>query len=75
MNLKFNNKKINGILTVIPEKEISFDDEVDNYSFSKSHSMKLKLVMGFNKRRVVEEGTTTSDLCVFGLNYLFNNVR
>ena len=73
MNLKFNNKKINGILTVIPEKEICFDDEVDNYSFSRSQSMKLKLVMGFNKRRVAEEGTTTSDLCVFGLNYLFNN--
>ena len=34
--------------------------------------MKLKLVMGFNKRRVVKKGTTISDLCVFGLNYLFD---
>lgn len=73
MNLKFKNKKITGILTVIPESEINFDDEVENYNFTKSQSMKLKLIMGFNKRRVVKTGTTTSDLCIFGLNYLFNN--
>ncbi|MEY8020089.1 3-oxoacyl-ACP synthase III family protein [Muriicola sp. SD30] len=35
--------------------------------------MKLKLIMGYGKRRVVKEGTTASDLCVFGLNYLFDN--
>lgn len=71
MNLKFNNKKITGILTVLPENEIKFEDEIENYSFSTSQSMKLKLIMGYNKRRVVKENTTTSDLCVFGLNYLF----
>ena len=71
MNLKFKNKKITGILTILPEKEIKFEEEIDNYEFSHKQSMKLKLVMGFNKRRVVNEGTTISDLCVFGLNYLF----
>ena len=73
MNLKFKNKKITGILTVLPENEIKFEDEMDNYSFSRGQSMKLKLIMGYNKRRVVKEGTTISDLCVFGLNYLFDN--
>lgn len=73
MNLKFKNKKITGILTVLPENEIKFEDEIDNYSFSRSQSMKLKLIMGYNKRRVVKKGTTISDLCVFGLNYLFDN--
>ena len=29
--------------------------------------------MGYGKRRVVEEGTTVSDLCIYGLNYLFDN--
>ncbi|PRX55307.1 3-oxoacyl-ACP synthase III family protein [Flagellimonas meridianipacifica] len=71
MNLKFTDKKITGILTVFPEKEIKFDDEIDNYEFTRQQSMKLKLVMGFNKRRVVKEGTAISDLCVFGLNHLF----
>ena len=73
MNLKFNHKRITGILTILPENEVKFDDEIDNYSFSRSQSMKLKLIMGYNKRRVVNEGTTTSDLCVFGMNYLIDN--
>ena len=71
MNLKYKNKKITGILTVLPANEIKFEDEVDNYAFSRSQTMKLKLIMGYNKRRVVKEGTTISDLCVFGLEYLF----
>lgn len=73
MNLKFNNKKITGILTILPENEIKFEDEIDNYNFSKSQSMKLKLIMGYNKRRIIKEGTTSSDLCIYGMNYLFKN--
>lgn len=73
MNLKFKNKRISGILTVLPENEVMFDDEIDNYNFSKAQSMKLKLVMGYDKRRVVKEGTTSSDLCIYGMNYLFDN--
>ena len=73
MNLKFHNKKITGILTVLPENEVNFDDEIDNYDCSRGQSMKLKLIMGYGKRRVVKKGTTVSDLCVFGMNYLFDN--
>lgn len=73
MNLKFKNKKITGILSVLPENEIKFEDEIENYAFSKSQSMKLKLIMGYNKRRVVKEGTTVSDLCIHGLQHLFDN--
>lgn len=71
MNLKFHNKKITGILTVLPENEVNFDDEIDNYNFSRDQTMKLKLIMGYNKRRVIKKGTTISDLCIFGMNYLF----
>ncbi|WP_282163338.1 3-oxoacyl-ACP synthase III family protein [Ulvibacterium marinum] len=73
MNLKFQNKKITGILTVLPENEVNFDDEIDNYDFSRAQSMKLKLIMGYGKRRVVKKGTAVSDLCIFGMNYLFDN--
>ncbi len=72
MNFKFHNKKITGILTILPEREIQFEEEIDNYNFSKSQSMKLKLIMGYDKRRIVNEGTTVSDLCVHGMNYLFD---
>lgn len=73
MNLKFINKKITGILSVLPANEVLFEDEMENYNFSHAKSMKLKLAMGFNKRRVVLPGVTSSDLCIKGLDYLFNS--
>ncbi len=73
MNLTFRNKAITGILTVLPANEIKFEDEMDNYNFSVAKSLKLKMAMGYNKHRIVEDGVTISDLCVFGLNHLFEN--
>jgi 3-oxoacyl-[acyl-carrier-protein] synthase III len=73
MNLKFNNKKISGILTVLPENEVKFDDELDNYSFSHAKSLKLKMTMGYNAHRVVKDGVCVSDLCIRGLDFLFSN--
>ena len=73
MNLKFHRKKITGFLTVLPSREITFEDEMQNYNFSAAKSMKLKMAMGYNKHRVVDEGTCVSDLCIYGLNYLLEN--
>lgn len=73
MNLLYKNKQITGILTVIPDNEISFDDEMDNYNFTKTQSMRLKTVMGYGKHCIVAESTCVSDLCVYGLSYLFDN--
>lgn len=72
MNFHFNNKKISGILTVLPENEVAFEDEMGNYNFSEAKSLKLKSAMGFNKKRIVKQGVTGSDLCLHGLNYLFD---
>lgn len=73
MNLKFSNKKITGILSIVPAREILFEDEMENYNFSPVKSMKLKVAMGFNKKRIVNEGVTSSDLCIHGLSYLFEH--
>jgi 3-oxoacyl-[acyl-carrier-protein] synthase-3 len=70
MNLRFHHKRITGILTVLPKNEVSFDDEVGNYNFSSAKSLKLKSIMGFDKRRVVNEDTCVSDLCIKGIDYL-----
>ena len=67
----YKNKRISGILTILPKREIRFEEEIDNYNFSHAKSMKLKLAMGYDKHRVVEEDTNISDLCVHGMNYLF----
>lgn len=72
MNFKFMNKKITGILTVLPQNEIRFEDEVSNYNFPIQQSLRLKRIMGYDKHRIVDEKTCVSDLCLFGLNYLIN---
>lgn len=71
MDLVFKNKKITGILTILPKKIVKFEDEMSNYSFSEAKSMKLKLAMGYKEHRIAEEGQCSSDFCIYGLNYLF----
>ena len=71
MKFTFRNKKISGILTVIPKNEVSFDDEADKFQSTPKQMKRLKEVMGFDRRRVVEAGTSFSDLAVFGLEKLF----
>jgi len=73
MNFRFSNCRISGILTVLPSNELRFDDEMLNYNFSQAKSLKLKLTMGYDTHRIVDEGTCVSDLCLFGLNFLFAN--
>lgn len=70
MRTVFHGKKISGILSVLPETESSFDDEVENYSFPASQTMRLKKIMGFQKHRLAKPETATSDLCAFGLENL-----
>ena len=73
MNLKFCGKKVTGLLTVLPAHEITFEEEMGNYNFSIAKSMKLKMAMGYDKHRIVEGKTCVSDLCVFGMEYLFEH--
>ena len=73
MDFVFKNKRISGILTVLPKKAVKFEDEMANYSFSPAKCMKLKLAMGYNEHRIAEPGQCSSDFCKFGLQYLFDN--
>nr|WP_315149721.1 ketoacyl-ACP synthase III [uncultured Flavobacterium sp.] len=73
MDLRFSNKKITGILSILPAKEVLFEDEMGNYNFSTAKSLKLKAALGLHSRRIVEDGVCSSDLCVKGLAYLFEN--
>jgi len=73
MNLKFENKKISGILTILPKNEIRFEDEMENYNFPIAKSMKLKIAMGYNKHRVVTDDVCVSDLGTYGIQYLIDN--
>lgn len=71
MRLSFKNKKISGILVVVPANVALFEDEMGNYEFSIETSIKLKETMGYNQHRIVAGNVCVSDLCVFGLNWIF----
>lgn len=73
MKIKTSNKKISGILSILPANIVKFEDEMHNYSFSEAKSLKLKMAMGFNTKRIVEsEDITSYDLVVKGLDYLLD---
>ena len=73
MKFKYKNKKITGILTVVPKNFKTFDEEMENYQADKARTKRLKLVMGYDRHHMVEDGVTVSDLSVFGMNYLFDH--
>ena len=73
MDLKFRNKTITGILTVLPKRIVPFEEEMGDYNFPEKNSLRLKKVMGYNTHRIAAEGQCSSDFCIFGLQYLFDN--
>jgi 3-oxoacyl-[acyl-carrier-protein] synthase-3 len=70
MNLQFTGARIHGVQLVLPANEVAFDQEVSAYNFTGQQSSKLKTLMGYDRRRVVTAGTTSSDLVVAGLKSL-----
>lgn len=71
MKINFSNKKITGILSILPSNQVMFEDEMHNYSFSEAKSLKLKMAMGFKAKRVVKDTSVTSfDLLCNGIDYL-----
>ena len=73
MDFLFKDKKISGILTILPQQSVKFEDEIENYSFSPTKCMKLKLAMGYKEHRIAKRGQTSLDFCEAGLKYLFEN--
>ena len=51
-NTSFNNVKISGILTVVPEFIKSIDDEIDFYGGNQKQIDRIKKTIGLNERQV-----------------------
>ena len=71
MDFTFKHKRISGILTVLPQTAVKFEDEMANYNFPPAKSMKLKMAMGYKEHRIAATGQTSYDFCCFGLLHLF----
>lgn len=72
MQLAYRNKRITGVLTVIPKNCKTFDEEMKNYQADKKRSRRLKLVMGYDRHHFVEPGVCASDLAVCGVETLLH---
>src|SRR5450830_246435 len=71
MNLSFQGKRITGLLTIVPQHEQSFVDDMKSFNFPEARSRKLMEVMGYDKHRLADPGVCVSDLAVRGLEHLF----
>ncbi len=71
MNFTFRNRKISGLLAIVPANERSFLEEMANFDFPPARSLKLKQVMGYDKHRLVDGPVCASDLACFGFEHLF----
>jgi 3-oxoacyl-[acyl-carrier-protein] synthase-3 len=71
MNLVFQDKRISGLLLIIPQNEKSFEDEMANFGAPIERTLKLKQVMGYDTHRLVNGPVCVSDLVVRGFEHLF----
>lgn len=60
---KFEHVKISAIAGVVPEKVINIDDEIEFYNNNPKLLERNKKILGLGTRHVVENDTTTVDLC------------
>lgn len=72
MFLHFKNKRITGILSIVPQNEVLFEEEIGNYAFSEAQCMQLKKVMGYNRHRMCKTPACISDLICYGFRHLFD---
>ena len=73
-NTSFNNVKISGILTVVPEFIKSIDDEIDLYGGNQKQIDRIKKTIGLNERHVSDADTTSVDLCEVAAQKLFKGL-
>src|SRR5581483_5168234 len=73
MNLIFSQRKISGLLVVVPANERSFVDEMAEFNFPPARSLKLKQVMGYDRHRIVDGPVCSSDLACCGMEHLFGS--
>lgn len=71
MHTSFKGKKITGVLSVLPENEFFFEDEIVESEAIKAK--RLKRIMGYGKRRRVKKETTLSQMFLYGMEHLLEN--
>ncbi|OGC04137.1 3-oxoacyl-ACP synthase [candidate division WOR-1 bacterium RIFOXYA12_FULL_43_27] len=71
---KFSNVKISGIASIIPPIRKSIVDEIDLYGGDIKQIERIRRRIGLDVRFVVDERTTSSDLCEYAANIMFKSL-
>lgn len=72
---KLLNTKISGITSVVPKKEIDITTGKNLYSGDEKKIKRLINSSGFQKRRIADKETTSSDLCIKAAEHLIQNMN
>ncbi|MGN0017453.1 MAG: 3-oxoacyl-ACP synthase III family protein [Candidatus Gastranaerophilaceae bacterium] len=75
LNLKIQNVSVKGISTVVPKTEKRLEDDETLYEGNKKRLKRVMASTGFCARRIVDEKTTSSDLCVRAAENLFKEMN
>lgn len=73
MKTTFYGKKITGILTLLPETEYNFEEDMTYNNLSEKQNRKLQKTMGYDRHRIFKGDTYLSKVAIFGLKQLFKN--
>lgn len=72
---KFSHVRISGMSVVVPEKEINIYDEAQYYDNSVKKIDRMRKMVGFYKRRVVDNGITAGDLAIQAAENLLQDMK
>jgi len=64
---------ISAVVAAVPSRVIRIEDEVASYGGNEAQIERLKKTIGLGERRVVDEKTTTADLCLAAARDLLAN--
>lgn len=73
MKTKFYGKKITGILTLLPETEYNFEEDMQYNNLSEKQNRKLQKTMGYDRHRIFKKDTYLSKVAIFGINNMIEN--
>ncbi len=59
----FHKSRITGVVTAVPPNRRSIDDEIEQYGGDRAQIERIKKTIGLRERYVVDENTTSADLC------------
>ncbi len=72
MKTKFYGKKISSILTLLPETEYTFEDDMKYNNLSEKQNRKLQKTMGYDRHRFFKPDTYLSKVAIYGLKSMLD---